>query len=84
MRRALQLIFALGLFGMLFSGVLSYRELFGDAPTCTGLGAPGTFFAWPACVYGLIVYSLVVAAAAGGLVAARRDRKGAAAGGDRR
>jgi hypothetical protein len=75
MRLALRLILAIGLFGMSFSGVPSYQELFGDATTtCPSPGAPGTFFDLPACVYGFFMYLLVVVAAAGGLLAGRRER----------
>jgi hypothetical protein len=60
MKRALQLILGISLFGTAFSGVLSYRELFGAAAVaCPAPGAPGTVFGYPACVYGFFIYLLI-------------------------
>jgi hypothetical protein len=43
--------------GTLFSGVLSYRELFGaTALACPAPGAPGTLLGYPACVYGFFMF----------------------------
>lgn len=65
-KRALQWIFAISLFGVAFSGTLTYRELFGgSAMACPSPGAPGTVFGYPACVYGLFMY--VVLAVISGL-----------------
>jgi len=56
-RRALQWVFAISAFGVAFSGVLSYRELFSpSAVSCPAPGAPGTVFGYPACVYGFFMY----------------------------
>lgn len=64
---ALQIIFGVALFGLGFSGVLSYREVFGKtAAVCPAPGAPGTVFGYPACVYGFFMYlALVIIAALG-------------------
>ena len=73
MRRALQIILGISLFGAAFSGVLSYRELFGAAAVvCPSPGAPGTVFGYPACVYGFFMYLLVAGTALWGLRAGRR------------
>jgi len=57
MWRALQLSFLLSLAGTLFSGTLSYRELFGaSALACPAPGAPGTLLGYPACVYGFFMF----------------------------
>ena len=57
MRRALWTVFVLGVAGTLFSGTLTYRELFGaTALSCPSPGAPGTLLGYPACVYGLAVF----------------------------
>jgi uncharacterized membrane protein len=73
MKRALQIILGISLFGVVFSGVLSYREVFGHATAvCPSPGAPGTVFGYPACVYGFFMYLLVAGAAVAGLVAGRR------------
>jgi uncharacterized membrane protein len=68
MRRALQAILAIALFGLVFSGVLSYQEVFaGAAQTCPSPGAPGTVFGYPACVYGFFMYLVITVLAALGL-----------------
>jgi hypothetical protein len=68
MKRALQAILAVGVFGLVFSGVLSYRELFGSAAVaCPAPGAPGTVFGYPACVSGCCMDLLLVALAGAGL-----------------
>lgn len=68
MKRALQIILVVSVFGAAFSGVLSYQELYGDAAvTCPAPGAPGTVFGYPACVYGFFMYLIVAATAAWGL-----------------
>lgn len=71
-RLALQSIFGLSLFGTLFSGVLTYNELFGaSALSCPAPGAPGTVFGYPACVYGFFMYLTIVIISALGLRAFR-------------
>lgn len=68
MKHALQMILAISAFGLLFSGVLTYRELFGVAATsCPAPGAPGTVLGYPACVYGFFMYLTIVGIAAFGL-----------------
>jgi hypothetical protein len=70
MRRALQVVLAISLIGMAFSGTLVYRELFAAVPAagrCTALGDPGTILGYPPCVYGLIMYTALVVTAALGL-----------------
>ena len=71
---ALRIIFAIALFGVAFSGVLSYRELFGAAAqSCPAPGAPGTVFGYPACVYGFFMYIAVAFFAVAGLIAEQRS-----------
>lgn len=69
MKRALQVILGISLFGMAFSGFLSYREFFGHAPagTCAEVGPAGTIFNQPPCVYGLLMYFAIVLTATTGL-----------------
>jgi hypothetical protein len=75
MKRALQVILGISLFGVAFSGVLSYREVFGQtAAVCPSPGAPGTVFGYPACVYGFFMYLVVAGTAVAGLIAGRRSR----------
>jgi uncharacterized membrane protein len=76
-KRALQVILAISLFGVAFSGFLSYQELFGAAPTsCPAPGAPGTVLGYPACVYGFFMYLAVAFLAVAGLNAERRSGAG--------
>ncbi len=73
MKRALQVILGVSLFGAAFSGVLSYRELFGaTAVSCPAPGAPGTVFGYPACVYGFFMYLIVAGTALAGLLSSGR------------
>lgn len=65
MRRALQVILLIGVMGMSFSGVLTYREYATRAGGgCSALGTPGTVLGYPPCVYGLVMYTAVVVVAA--------------------
>lgn len=70
--RALGVILVLSLCGVAFSGVLTWRELFGEtAMACPAPGAPGTIFGYPACVYGFFMFVLISGVAGGGLRSAR-------------
>lgn len=60
-KTALKSIFAISFLGLLFSGVLTYQELFtSTAVSCPAPGAPGTVFGYPACVYGFFMYLIIV------------------------
>jgi hypothetical protein len=73
MKHALQWILAISLFGVAFSGTLTYREVFAKtAAACPAPGAPGTVLGYPACVYGLFMYALIALVAGVGLRAGRR------------
>jgi len=68
MRRALKAVLAISLVGVAFSGTLTYKELCGGSGAgCSAVGAPGTILGYPACVYGLGMYLVLVAIAAFGL-----------------
>lgn len=76
MKRALQIILAVSVFGAIFSGVLTYGELFGDqAMSCPSPGAPGTVWGFPACVYGFFMYLAIAVTAGLGLFGARLTRR---------
>lgn len=77
MKRSLQIILAIAVVGLAFSGFLTSRELFasGPAETCPAVGQPGTILGYPPCVYGFVMYLGIVLVAAGGLLAGRRNRK---------
>ncbi len=75
MKRALQIILGVSLFGVAFSGVLSFGELFGSSEAaCPSPGAAG---AYPACVYGFLMYLLMAGVAAWGLVSGRTSHAAA-------
>jgi len=63
------IILCISVFGMLFSGYLSYTELF--AGFCgaaeLGMGSCSNVFQIPACVYGFFMYLLVFIFSALGL-----------------
>ncbi|MFH1286594.1 MAG: hypothetical protein ABII02_02485 [Candidatus Magasanikbacteria bacterium] len=60
-KKSLQIIFIIAIAGLLFSGYLSYGELFGTCDLgCPAPGAPGSIFGYPACVYGFFMYLLLV------------------------
>ena len=68
MKRALQLILAVSLAGVAFSGTLVYKELvLRDCGLCTAFNKSGTIFGLPVCVYGLVMYLLVACIAVLGL-----------------
>jgi hypothetical protein len=73
MHRALQWIFGISIAGMAFSGTLVYREVFAlSAAVCPSPGAPGTILGYPACVYGLLMYTVIAAVSGGALWSGRR------------
>ncbi len=77
-KRALQYVFALSLLGTVFSGTLSYRELFsGGVLACPSPGAPGTILGYPACVYGFVMFLIVFLVSAAGLYFGAREDDGA-------
>jgi uncharacterized membrane protein len=54
---SLKAIMWISVLGMLFSGFLSYNELFCSSGMCTA--AAPINLGLPACVYGLIMYAIV-------------------------
>ena len=73
-KRALQIVCVLSLCGTLFSGTLSYRELFGSGGlSCPSPGAPGTILGYPACVYGFFMFLMLFLISAGGLFFGSRE-----------
>ena len=73
MKLALQVLLGISLFGVAFSGTLTYQELFGaTVVSCPAPGAPGTVFGYPACVYGFFMYLVMVVVSILGLKAAKK------------
>lgn len=67
-RIALKIILSIASFGTIFSGTLTYQELFTKTTlSCPAPGAPGTILGYPACVYGFFMYLLLVVVAIWGL-----------------
>ena len=65
---SLRIALVISLAGAAFSGVLTWRELALHAPGgCSAVGTPGTIFGYPPCVYGLVMYLLLVTVTALGL-----------------
>ncbi len=57
---ALKAILGVSLFGLMFSGYLSYQEFFGESDGgCDALGQSGTIFGYPPCVYGFFMYLVI-------------------------
>lgn len=74
MRRALYIILGVSLFGVVFSGTLTYREVFAHTvAVCPSPGRPGTVLGYPACVYGFFMYTIIAGTALAGLLAGRRS-----------
>ena len=73
MKRTLQIVFVVSLIGVAFSGTLTYRELTGQtALVCPSPGAPGTILGYPACVYGLVMYTFLAIVSGLGLLGESR------------
>lgn len=66
---ALGTILWVSLFGLLFSGFLSYQEFFGQADEsgCSAVGSPGAILGYPPCIYGFFMYLAIVVLAVLGL-----------------
>jgi len=60
-KNALTAIMWISVFGILFSGYLSYTELFAGfcGATQLGMGSCAAVFQIPACVYGLVMYVII-------------------------
>lgn len=72
-RQTLVVVLAFAVVGLIFSGVFSYRELFTVTTlSCPTVGAPGSIFGYPACVYGFYLYLVLTVVAAAGLVAKKK------------
>lgn len=67
MRTSLIVILCVGLAGLLFSGYLSYQEMFGTCEVgCSAESGPAVL-GLPVCIYGFFMYLAVVMVAALGL-----------------
>lgn len=67
-RTALKIILAIALFGVAFSGTLTYQELFTKTLlACPAPGKAGTVFGYPACVYGFLMFVVLSVVALLGL-----------------
>ena len=59
---ALKTVLSIAIFGLLFSGYLSYQEFFGQGEEagCSALGATGTILGYPPCAYGFLMYLIIL------------------------
>ena len=73
-KKSLQSILALSVAGILFSGCLSYGELF--ATSCVSCGAAGSILGLPACVYGFAMYVIIFCLAFSGLSSMKQPASG--------
>jgi hypothetical protein len=76
-KSALRAILAVGLMGIAFSGVLTYRELWGGGGASCSLAGGGctSLLGLPVCVYGLIMYMAVATLSALGLRGERTSKR---------
>lgn len=75
LRWILWTILFISVLGMTFSGTLTYREVFLAAPACPSPGATGTILGYPACVYGLAMYTVLAVIATWGLLHSGTSRR---------
>jgi uncharacterized membrane protein len=59
-QNSLLVIMVISVIGVLFSGFLSYRELFAGSCNLGFVSCGATVGSIPACIYGLLMYSLVL------------------------
>lgn len=59
LRHMLWIVFGISVAGVVFSATLSYHDLTSRLVSCPAVGAPGTIFGIPACVFGLLMFSLL-------------------------
>jgi len=68
-QHSLATVLAISLFGVLFSGTLTYLEVCSrsGAGGCSDVGPVGTILGYPPCVYGLVMYLMLTVIAILGL-----------------
>lgn len=71
MKTVLKAILVLGIAGFLFSGYLSYNEVFNAASGVTCTVSSVKILGVPACVYGFMMYAVIIVLAWMGLKASR-------------
>lgn len=66
LKKTMQVILVIGIAGMLFSGYLSYDELFTESCDfgCSVVADEGKLLGVPVCVYGLTMYTIITVLAA--------------------
>lgn len=79
LKKALTIIFVISIAGLLFSGYLSYYELFvpgGCADAIVSCGEKKvTIATLPACVYGFLMYLIIFAISGWGLYQDKQKRR---------
>lgn len=61
----MQIVLVIGIAGMMFSGFLSYDEIFTESCDfgCSAVTDEGYLLGIPVCVYGLTIYTIITALA---------------------
>jgi len=71
-QNALKIVLAVSIAGLLFSGYLSYKELFaGGCDTGCTILAPQSLLCIPVCIYGFVMYLNIVVVTTLGLTKKR-------------
>lgn len=71
---ALKIILVIAIAGILFSGYLSYQELFTEECElgCSVVADEGKLLGVPVCVYGFLMYSIIFGISTLGLIRKRK------------
>ncbi|MBD3280933.1 hypothetical protein GF389_05435 [Candidatus Dojkabacteria bacterium] len=66
LKKTMQIVLVIGIAGVLFSGYLSYDEVFTEECElgCSAVGDEGKLLGIPVCVYGLTMYTIITILAA--------------------
>ena len=82
-KMAMKIIFVLGIAGMLFSGYLTWGEMFAPPKACEFVAAPTcgsnvgltSIFGLPVCIYGFAMYLLITAISGCALYCKKKENK---------
>jgi len=68
---SLKIILGVSFAGLLFSGYLSAKEIFGGCSACSAASA-SNIFGIPVCIFGFVMYLIIVIIATAGLASGKR------------
>lgn len=77
LKKTMQIILLIGIAGMMFSGYLSYDELFTESCElgCSTAGDEGKLLGIPVCVYGFSMYTIVTVLATQALFLGKKTKE---------